>query len=451
MSNNYNNTDLLKSLDLLDISGEFKTNLYPGTNSCIKEVKKNGITTKYIYLKNYTQTVDHCPHCGCVDKFESKGYRTIYLRHVSFNNSKTVLEVQYRRFKCHHCNKYINTAIPFQFKDMHITNIAVQRILVYFKENTAMSVISRNLGIGRSTVYRLFNKHLQYPTRYYRLAPIISIDEFRATSDKGTFALNIANPITGKTLDIIEDRKQNQMIKYFLSCPFSERKKVKIIIMDLSNTFRHTMKRLFPHAHIIADKFHYTRLVKNDLVQARIHNCKTIKDDSLKKLIKRYLRLFNQYQTRLNDTKEYYVPYFKNYYTNKQLVKEIICLPQCEELYQAYKIYQKFLTIINEPHNDFKKELNDWIDHIFETNNTHFIATVKNFRSNWFQPILKSLTFKAALIRKGKRIITGFNNGFIESMNNKIKLVKRNAYGYKYFYNLRKRILLHLGFRYTFI
>ena len=32
--------------------------------------------------------------------------------------------------------------------------------------------------------------------------------------------------------------------------------------------------------------------------------------------------------------------------------------------------------------------------------------------------------------------------------NNKIKLVKRNAYGYKYFYNLRKMILLHLRLSY---
>lgn len=39
----------------------------------------------------------------------------------------------------------------------------------------------------------------------------------------------------------------------------------------------------------------------------------------------------------------------------------------------------------------------------------------------------------------------------IERMNNKVKLVKRNAYGYRYFQNLRKRILLHLGFKYDII
>lgn len=50
-----------------------------------------------------------------------------------------------------------------------------------------------------------------------------------------------------------------------------------------------------------------------------------------------------------------------------------------------------------------------------------------------------------------KKIKTCFNNGFIESMNNKVKLVKRSAYSYRYLQNLRKRILLHLGFKYDII
>ena len=36
-------------------------------------------------------------------------------------------------------------------------------------------------------------------------------------------------------------------------------------------------------------------------------------------------------------------------------------------------------------------------------------------------------------------------------LNNKIKLVKRNAYGYRYFDNLRKRILLHLNCEHKFV
>ena len=35
-------------------------------------------------------------------------------------------------------------------------------------------------------------------------------------------------------------------------------------------------------------------------------------------------------------------------------------------------------------------------------------------------------------------------------MNNIVKLVKRNAHGFRYFDNLRKRIFLHLGYKYKF-
>ena len=121
-----------------------------------------------------------------------------------------------------------------------------------------------------------------------------------------------------------------------------------------------------------------------------------------------------------------------------------------DEFYHSYMIYQNLLKLIHEKHNDYKKELNNWLNHIFETNNTYFISSAKNIRKNWFVPILKSLTYKAIYVRNDKTYETSFNNGFIESMNNKVKLVKRNAYGYRYFYNLRKRILLHLGFSYEF-
>ena len=56
-------------------------------------------------------------------------------------------------------------------------------------------------------------------------------------------------------------------------------------------------------------------------------------------------------------------------------------------------------------------------------------------------PIIRSLTYNAYYIRGQARYKTCFNNGYIESMNNVVKLVKRNAHGFRYFDNLRKRIL----------
>ena len=75
--------------------------------------------------------------------------------------------------------------------------------------------------------------------------------------------------------------------------------------------------------------------------------------------------------------------------------------------------------------------------------------TAKNFRKNWFMAIVHSLSDKATCIRHGKCYETSYNNGFIEGMNNKIKVLKRNAHGFRYFENLQKRIFMHLGYSYT--
>lgn len=45
-------------------------------------------------------------------------------------------------------------------------------------------------------------------------------------------------------------------------------------------------------------------------------------------------------------------------------------------------------------------------------------------------------------ILKNTTLNPRFNNGGIEGINNKIKLIKRISYGYKNFYNFKNRILI---------
>ena len=329
MSNfNYTN-DILKSLELNSMNGTFFPIPYPDSDSCFRyERKPNGSIIKYVNIVSSSMSKP-CPHCGCVDRHDSKGIRKIFLTHTSNGHLKTILEVSYRRYKCKHCHKYFKDNIPFRFPHSKLTTIAAQTCLFGFRENTAMAVLARSHGLSKSTVYRLFYHHIDIPPRFYHLPSTISIDEFRATVDEGTFAFHITNPITGKTIDIIADRRASYLKNYFMRFPYDERKKVKIIVMDLSGAFHSIMHSLFPQAQIIADRFHYTRIVRENMVQARINCCKNLKDDSLSKLIKRNLHLFDQYKNRLNEKKAWYYPYFKKHMTNKQLVEAILELESC--------------------------------------------------------------------------------------------------------------------------
>lgn len=113
--------------------------------------------------------------------------------------------------------------------------------------------------------------------------------------------------------------------------PFSQRKKVKIIIMDLSGAFHSIMKALFPNASIIADKFHYVRLIRTGMVNSRLNTCSSLKDRSLAKSIKKNLHLFDKYQKNLDNEKQWFDHHLKKYFT---------CLVLCQD-FGLHK-YEKF-------------------------------------------------------------------------------------------------------------
>lgn len=448
---NYIN-DILELLQINDISHYFVPYPFPGSDSCIsKKSDSKGTMTMYINLKS---TIDKlvCPHCGVLNHHISKGTRSIQLKHFSFGTMLVVLIVNYHRYTCKDCGKYFTEDIPFQFDNRKATVPNIQSALFEFKENHSMASISRMHGLGKNTMYRIFNENISVPSRYYQLSPVISIDEFRATSDKGTFAFNIVDPVNGKTLDIIEDRKASFLRGYFLRFPFSQRKKVRIIIMDLSGAFRSVMHALFPNAQIICDRFHYIRLAGQNLVQARLDACSNIDNEPLAKSIKRQSRLFYKYYPKLDDNKEWYDYHLKTHFTCKSYIDYLKEMDDksISQFIDNYNIYQNLLKLIHEKHDNYKEKLNAWIDNIFNTKNVYFDKTARNFRKNWFMSLVCSLSYSVVYKRGKKTYKTSYNNGFIEGMNNKIKLIKRNGHGFRYFDNLRKRILMHLGYSYTF-
>ena len=224
---------------------------------------------------------------------------------------------------------------------------------------------------------------------------------------------------------------------------------------------------LFPHAKIICDRFHYVRLVGQNFIQSRLDACSFLRYQPLAKSIKRRLRLFYKYRKNLDNEKTWYDIHLKRYFTCASYIDYLYDLSErrnnkdCDDstmfdslvimkMLDNYEIYQNLLKLIHEKHNDYKRELNKWLNYIFDTHNSYYHITAKNFRKKWFIPLLYSLSYTTQYKRRYKFYRTSFNNGFIEGMNNKIKLIKRNAHGFKYFYNLRKRIFLHLGYSYTF-
>lgn len=107
--------------------------------------------------------------------------------------------------------------------------------------------------------------------------------------------------IDGKTIDIVEDRRLNNLIKYFSYYTHNARSKVKLIVIDRCSPYISLIKKMFPNANIIIDKFHLVNLILNSLNKTRIKLMKYDKKNYNK--LKRYYRLLLKSQEDLNNTK----------------------------------------------------------------------------------------------------------------------------------------------------
>lgn len=108
----------------------------------------------------------------------------------------------------------------------------------------------------------------------------------------------------------------------------------------------------------------------------------------------------------------------------------IIMLSQSEDLHTAWRLKEdfKYFKKATTKHNA-ERELHTWILEAEESGLLEFKATTTAFH-NWSRYIINSVVYK-------------YSNGITEGFNNKIKVLKRNAYGFRNFDNFRKRIILN--------
>ena len=142
---------------------------------------------------------------------------------------------------------------------------------------------------------------------------------------------------------------------------------------------------------------------------------------------KRYYKLIQQYKYTLS-SKQFYRPTFRSHLTNKEILEKLLSYSQ--DLRVHYKLYQLLLFHFQE------KQANHFFDLIEEA-----ISCVN--------PIFLTV-FKTFLKDKDKimnALELPYSNAKLEATNNLIKVIKRNAFGFRNFENFKTRILIALNIK----
>lgn len=180
----------------------------------------------------------------------------------------------------------------------------------------------------------------------------------------------MCNGITGQTIDIIEDRRLNKLIKYFLYYDYKSRSKVKFTIIDMYSPYVSLITKMFPNASIIIDKFHLTQLISRSLNKTRIMAMKKLKKYHRK--FKRYWRLFLKYREDLDISKWKKFVCFDHLMTEIDVVDYLVNLNV--ELKETYWLYQDLLYAFKN--KDFSS-LNDALNKCNSNISSYMKTSVK--------------------------------------------------------------------------
>ena len=369
----------------------------------------------------------YCSKCGCVfdenSTYEKNGFKTSDILMLDVANYGCILRLHKQRFICHSCNKKFFATTKIVDEGCFISNQVKYAIALELKNKISEKDIAKRYRVSPNTVERIIDSYYETKKLYkHHLPEVLSFDEFKSVkSADGAMSFHMVDGKTGKTIDIVEDRRLNSLLTYFSYYTHKARSKVKLIVIDMYSPYISLIKVMFPNAEIIIDKFHLTQLISTALNKTRVMLMK--KDKKNYNKLKRYWRLILKPRNELDISKWRKYRCFDSLMTQQDVVNYLI--NTSEKLRQTYEVYQNILSAIQS--NDYlelKKALNTQNDKI----------------SNYMKTSIKTLKKYLPYIKN--TLSNPYHNGFVEGNNNFIKVIKRIAFGFRSFRRFKARIMI---------
>ena len=404
-----------------------------------------------------------CPSCGF--RMHSRGIKTRTISHPILQDGyELILLLKQRRWRCTNpgCSYEANDVFRFVNRNRRTTNASDMLIVFAFRNlNESASSIAKKFKTSDTHVLDVFDRYVKMGR--LPLTDIISIDEVFTDMDKDCkYALVIQDFYTGDPIDLLRSRRNSVTEPYFAAIPPEERNKVKYLLSDMYNPYLSFVDKYFPNAVSVVDSFH--------VVQGILHAI----DMYIRQLEKSFRKRDREREERLSAEQgrpvslpvsdEVYM--LKKYrwliLSNRDKLVYHTDLRMDSHFHRLMNTYDyestlfridprlKILRDLKEKYIRFNarnsgqplrasKEIEVIIDDYFHSGDALFVDFA-HLLCKYKEPILNSFI----MVEKhgpGGLYDSRLSNGPIESLNRKVKDLKRLGRGFSNFEHFRNRFL----------
>jgi transposase len=341
-----------------------------------------------------------CHHCQSYTE-QLHQNRPILVRDLPVFGRPVYLKVPRRQFYCPNCQRYPTEKIDFLYLKRRHTQRYEQNIYERVKQSS-MEQIGREEELSYEEIKGIFEQVNKAKKNRIgnRLNEFLK-GEISMRKGQGNLVTVVSDISEGNLIEMIDSHRSEEIIKVLMKQAIEVREQVEEVSVDMWGGFPKVIKKVFPNAQVIIERFPVMKVVNKDLNKLR--RAAGITDRQSK-----YLLLSNR--GNLNP---------------EQIDKLELTLGKSECLKIAYEMKEKFREIYetNLTVKKGQKKIQEWLNHaqVFFRESASTIEDPFEGICNYF--------------------LNRTTSGVMEGINNRIKLIMRQGYGFSNFNNFKNRVL----------
>jgi len=363
----------------------------------------------------WTKRPRGCPYCGA-GRLHSKGRYVRRARHVPCFGLPVQLVIRTHRYRCCGCDRSFTPELPGIRPWRHSSERYRQSLYEDHQAGISASGLAEREQIGAATVGRCYAEFTQRKAseRLSLQCPVVlGIDEH--TLHKGQrFATTFCDLKNRRVFDVAPGRSPAELEAFVQT--LQGRDRVRVVCIDLSSPYRSMIRRWFPKAKIVADRFHVVRVAYHHFLSIIRSIAPRISHH------RGFLACLRRPRKRLTPEQ------------HRRLQELLRLHPAIEPLLDLREQLCELLNQKCQTQRQCRRHAKDLFQIIEALRNSKLSAlqTLAQTISQWSEEI-------AAMWRFSK------NNGITEGFHRKMKLIQRRAYGFRNFNNYRLRVIAQCG------
>lgn len=352
------------------------------------------------------------------------------LRHLPILGRVVYLRIRPKRFRCPWCDGHPTTTQQLDWYDPNALHThAYERLLILQLINSTLTDVEAKEDVSYDALLGILDRWIATSVDWDALPPFatMGIDEIALLKGHRNFvAVVSARTPAGDLylLAVLADRLKATVVTWLKTIPAARRAQITTVCTDMWDGYRSAVEEVLPNAAIVIDRFHVAQHYRDAVDQLRKQEVRRLKKELPKETADDLKQTLWPFRKRADDL------------DTAEQVRLDALLAYSPALRQAYTLREELTTIFDTARSkaDGLRRIRYWRQRIEKSGVACFDAFLK-LLDTWLDGITNYF-------------IDHQTSGFVEGLNNKLKVLKRRCYGMRNVGRLFQRLTLDLeGYR----